>query len=80
MGLNTSISSDEEFADVNITTGGFNNASEKISPDMWLPEEEELKIQQLKSAITHGIESGVASNFDPEKQLKKLKAANRKNG
>lgn len=80
MELNTSISSDEEFTDDKIATGGFKNAREEIRPDIRLPDEEERKIQQLKSAITHGIESGVASNFDPEKQLKKLKAAKRKNG
>jgi antitoxin ParD1/3/4 len=31
-------------------------------------------------AIAEGIQSGVASNFDPKKHLEKLKAAKRKNG
>ncbi|MBN8686252.1 MAG: type II toxin-antitoxin system ParD family antitoxin [Chitinophagales bacterium] len=80
MGLNTSISSDEEFTDDKIASGRFNNVSEEIRPDIRLPEDEKIKIQQLKSAITHGIESGVASNFDPKKHLEKIKAAKRKNG
>ncbi len=83
MGRNTSIllgDHFEDFVDAKIATGGFNNASEEIRPDHRLPEEEAIKIQQLKTAITEGIESGVASNFDPEKQLEKLKAAKRKNG
>lgn len=83
MGRNTSISLGdhfEDFVDDKIATGRFKNASEVIRAGLRLLEEEEIKIQQLKSAITDGIESGVAKKFDPKKHLEKLKAAKRKNG
>lgn len=80
MGRNTSISSGHHFDDDKIETGPFKSASEVINTGLRLPEEEAIKIQQLKTAITEGIESGVASNFDPKKQLEKLKAAKRSNG
>ena len=83
MGRNTSISLGdhfEDFVDDKIETGRFKNASEVIRAGLRLLEEEEIKIQQLKSAITDGIESGVAKRFDPKKHLEKLKAAKRKNG
>jgi len=83
MGRNTSISLGdhfEDFVDDKIATGRFKNASEVIRAGLRLLEEEEIKIQQLKSAITDGIESGVAKRFDPKKHLEKLKAAKRKNG
>lgn len=75
MGRSTSISSGDHFDDDKIETGPFKSASEVIKDGHRLPEEEVIKIQQLKTAITEGIESGVASNFDHKKQLKKLKAA-----
>lgn len=83
MGRNTSISLGdhfEDFVDDKIATGRFKNASEVIRAGLRLLEEEEIKIQQLKRAITDGIESGVAKRFDPKKHLEKLKAAKRKNG
>lgn len=83
MGRNTSISLGdhfEDFVDDKIAAGRFKNASEVIRAGLRLLEEEEIKIQQLKSAITDGIESGIARKFDPNKHLDKLKAAKRKNG
>ncbi|MFN7603194.1 MAG: type II toxin-antitoxin system ParD family antitoxin [Bacteroidota bacterium] len=83
MGRNTSVSLGdhfEEFVDDKISTGRFKNASEVIRAGLRLLEEEESKMLALKKAITEGIESGVAVNFDPKKQLEKLKAAKRKNG
>ena len=83
MGRNTSISLGnhfEEFVDNKVSTGRFKNASEVIRAGLRLLEEEETKILTLKKAITTGIKSGVASNFDPKNHLEKLKAAKRKNG
>jgi antitoxin ParD1/3/4 len=83
MGRNTSISLGdhfEHFVDERVSTGRFKNASEVIRAGLRLLEEEEVKIINLKKAITEGIESGVAQNFDSKKHLEKLKAAKRKNG
>ena len=83
MGRNTSISLGdhfEGFVDEKVSTGRFKNASEVIRAGLRLLEEEEVKILNLKNAITEGIESGVARNFDPKKHLVKLKAAKRNNG
>lgn len=83
MGRNTSISLGnhfEEFVDDKVSTGRFKNASEVIRAGLRLLEEEEAKIAALKIAISEGIESGVAKNFNPKKHLEKLKAAKAKNG
>lgn len=83
MGRNTSISLGnhfEDFVDEKIASGRFNNASEVIRAGLRLLEEEEAKVVALKKAVAEGIESGVASNFDPKKHLAILKAARRKNG
>ncbi|MBK9329497.1 MAG: type II toxin-antitoxin system ParD family antitoxin [Sphingobacteriales bacterium] len=83
MGRNTSISLGnyfEEFVDDKVSAGRFKNASEVIRAGLRLLEEEETKITALKKAITEGIESGAAKNFNPKKHLEKLKAARRKNG
>lgn len=83
MGRNTSISLGnhfEAFVDDKVGTGRFNNTSEVIRAGLRLLEAEESKILALKNAITEGIESGVARNFDPKKHLEKLKTAKSKNG
>ncbi len=83
MGRNTSISLGnhfEDFVDGKVATGRFKNASEVIRAGLRLLEEEEAKIIALKKAITEGVDSGVAKNFDSKKHLAKLKAAQRKNG
>lgn len=83
MARNTSISLGdhfEHFVDERVSTGRFKNASEVIRAGLRLLEEEEVKIINLKKAITEGIQSGVAQNFDPTKHLEKLKAAKSKNG
>lgn len=83
MGRNTSISLGnhfEDFVDEKISSGRFKNASEVIRAGLRLLEEEEVKVLNLKRAITEGIESGVARNFDPKRHLEKLKAAKRRNG
>lgn len=83
MGRNTSISLGnhfEDFVDAKVSTGRFKNASEVIRAGLRLLEEEEAKIIALKKAITVGIKSGVAKNFNPKRHLEELKAAKRKNG
>lgn len=83
MGRNTSVSLGEYFEDFvenRITEGRYKNVSEVIRAGLRLLEEEENKVQILKSAIQDGIESGVAKNFDPKKHLRNLKANKKKNG
>ena len=82
MGRNTSVSLGnyfESFVDNRVTEGRFKNASEVIRAGLRLLEEEENKIVVLKQAISEGIESGIAENFDPKKHLESLKAK-KKNG
>ena len=83
MGRNTSISLGnhfEDFVDEKVSTGRFKNTSDVIRAGLRLLEEEESKILVLQKALSEGIESGVARNFDPKKHLEKLKAAKRKKG
>lgn len=80
MGRNTSVSLGnyfESFVDNSVTQGRFKNASEVIRAGLRLLEEEENKIVILKKAISEGIESGIAENFDPKKHLESLKAKKR---
>jgi antitoxin ParD1/3/4 len=81
MGKNTSVSLGnhfEAFVENSISTGRFQNASEVIRAGLRLLEEEEAKIVALRSAIQEGIESGIATNFDPEKQLEMLRLKKKK--
>lgn len=76
MGKNTSVSLGDHFEDFvedKISNGRYKNASEVIRAGLRLLEEEENKVTLLKRAIQAGIDSGVATNFDPEKHLKSLK-------
>jgi antitoxin ParD1/3/4 len=76
MGRNTSVSLGdyfENFVDNRVSEGRFKNASEVIRAGLRLLEEEESKIIILKKAISDGIESGIAENFDPKQHLKILK-------
>lgn len=77
MGKNTSISLGdhfENFVESSITNGRFKNASEVIRAGLRLLEEEESRIQLLRNALTEGIESGIVTDFDPKKNLEKLKS------
>jgi len=80
MGRNTSVSLGdyfENFVDSRVSEGRFKNASEVIRAGLRLLEEEENKIIVLKNAITEGIESGIAKDFDPQIHLESLKAKKR---
>ena len=77
MGRNTSVSLGdyfENFVDSSVSEGRFKNASEVIRAGLRLLEEEERKIVALKKAINEGMDSGIAKDFDPKKQLELLKA------
>ncbi|MEX2597031.1 MAG: type II toxin-antitoxin system ParD family antitoxin, partial [Salibacteraceae bacterium] len=43
-------------------------------------ENEESKVIALKNAIQEGIDSGIANDFDPQRNLAKLKTKKRQNG
>jgi len=82
MNTNTSValgSHFQLFVEGKISQGRYKNASEVIRAGLRLLEEEEHRFTLLKSAIQEGIESGVATNFNPEEQLAFLKAK-RRNG
>ncbi|MBP7174135.1 MAG: type II toxin-antitoxin system ParD family antitoxin [Cloacibacterium sp.] len=82
MGRNTSVSLGnyfENFVDSKISAGRYKNASEVIRAGLRLLEEEENRIQILKTAIKEGLDSGIAKNFDANENLKKLKAKKSQN-
>ncbi len=83
MSKNTSISLGnyfEEFIKQRISEGRFKNASEVIRAGLRLLEEEENRTIALRNAIQQGIDSGVATDFNPTHHLEKIKAARKKNG
>jgi len=69
----------EHFVESTISQGRFKNASEVIRAGLRLLEEEESRYAVLKSAIQEGLESGLATDFNPKTHLESLKAK-RKNG
>jgi antitoxin ParD1/3/4 len=80
---NTSISIGtyfDSFIKSRISIGRYKNASEVVRAGLRLLEEEENKIMVLKEAIQEGIESGIASDFNPKAHLEGLKAKNNLNG
>ncbi|MFY8136526.1 MAG: type II toxin-antitoxin system ParD family antitoxin [Flavobacteriales bacterium] len=82
MSKNTSITLGnyfDQFIQGILKEGRYKNASEVVRAGLRLLEEEEQKILALRRAITDGLESGVAENFNPELHLKKLKEK-KKNG
>ena len=64
----------EDFIKAQIAQGRYNNASEVIRAGLRLLEENEKQLMALKSAINEGLDSGLAEGFDPQAQLKSLKA------
>jgi len=80
---NTSISLGnyfDQFVSSQVSVGRYKNVSEVIRAGLRLLENEESKIIALKNAIQEGIDSGIAHDFDPKKNLEKLKASRKKNG
>ena len=83
MRKNTSVSLGghfESFVDNSIADGRYKNASDVIRAGLRLLEEEESRITLLKNAIQEGLDSGVAVDFDPVKQLQSLKSRRKANG
>ncbi len=83
MSKNTSISLGdyfEQFVQTQITAGRYKNVSEVIRAGLRLLENEESKVIALKNAIKEGIDSGIAYDFDSQKNLEKLKANRKLNG
>lgn len=77
MGKNTSISLGnhfETFVEKSVSKGRFQNASEVIRAGLRMLEEEEDKITALRSAIQEGLDSGIATDFDPKKHLEHLQS------
>ena len=64
----------EQFIQTKALQGRYNNASEVIRAGLRLLEAEENQVMALKEAIHEGIESGIASDFDPQQHLQMLKA------
>jgi antitoxin ParD1/3/4 len=83
MNRNTSISIGDyfdEFIQSKISSGRYKNVSEVVRAGLRLLEEEENKIIALRTAIQEGLDSGIANDFNPETNLKKLKANKGLNG
>ncbi len=74
---NTSISLGvyfDDFVQSQVKAGRYKNVSEVIRAGLRLLEDEESKIVALREAIREGKESGIVEDFDPDENLKKLKA------
>jgi antitoxin ParD1/3/4 len=83
MSKNTSISLGdyfEQFVSTQVSAGRYKNVSEVIRAGLRLLENEESKVIALKMAIQDGIDSGIAHDFDPKKNLQELKARRKANG
>lgn len=83
MNRNTSISIGDyfdSFIQSSISAGRYKNASEVVRAGLRLLEDEEKKMMVIRAAIQEGIESGIAYDFDPETNLKSLKAKKNLNG
>ena len=80
---NTSISLGnyfDQFVSSQVSAGRYKNVSEVIRAGLRLLENEENKAIALRNAIQEGIDSGIAYDFDPKKNLEKLKASRKENG
>jgi len=83
MSKNTSISLGEyfdQFVSGQVSAGRYKNVSEVIRAGLRLLENEESKAIALRNAIQEGIDSGIAQDFHPKRNLEELKAKRRKNG
>ena len=75
MGKNTSISLGdyfENFINREIKSGRYGSVSEVIRTALRLLESEERKINELRSALIAGEQSGFVEDFDPKEHLKAL--------
>lgn len=77
MSKNTSISLGnyfDQFVSSQVSAGRYKNVSEVIRAGLRLLDNEENKAIALKNAIQEGMDSGIAHDFDPKKNLEELKA------
>ena len=77
MSKNTSISIGQHFDQFikhSISEGRYQNASEVVRAGLRLLEDQETKISALRSAISEGLKSGVAHDFEPESFLAQMKS------
>lgn len=75
MGKNTSISLGdhfENFINNEIKSGRYGSVSEVIRTALRLLENEERKLNELRSTLIEGEQSGLVENFDPKGHLKSL--------
>jgi antitoxin ParD1/3/4 len=80
---NTSISLGnyfDQFVSSQVSSGRYKNVSEVIRAGLRLLEDEESKVIALRNAIQEGTDSGIAHDFDPQKNLENLKARRTANG
>lgn len=68
-----------QFVKTQVAAGRYQNESEVIRAGLRLLENEEIKIMELKNAIKDGIESGIANDFNPQRNLEELKAGHKSN-
>lgn len=82
MSKNTSISLGDyfdQFVHAQVTAGRYKNVSEVIRAGLRLLENEESKALALRNAVQEGIDSGISKDFNPQKNLEKLKSGRKKN-
>ncbi|MBI9067312.1 MAG: type II toxin-antitoxin system ParD family antitoxin [Salinivirgaceae bacterium] len=75
MGKNTSISLGphfEDFINSSISSGKYSSVSEVVRSALRLLESEEKKLNELRTALIEGENSGLVENFDSEKHLVEL--------
>lgn len=83
MSKNTSISLGnyfDQFVQSQVSAGRYKSVSEVIRAGLRLLENEESKAVVLKNAIQEGINSGIANDFDAQKNLEALKVSRKRNG
>lgn len=83
MNKNTSVTLSpylDNFVKTSISQGRYKNVSEVVRAGLRLLEEEEHKLTVLRNAIQEGIDSGMATDFDPNQHLAALKAKKGNNG
>ena len=77
MSKNTSISLGdhfESFISKKVGSGRYHSASEVIRDGLRLLEQEERKVEALRSALELGEKSGIAQDFNAKNHLKSLHA------
>jgi antitoxin ParD1/3/4 len=77
MSKNTSISLGdhfENFISKKVGSGRYHSASEVIRDGLRLLEQEERKVEALKSALELGEKSGIMPDFNAKNHLKSLQA------